>query len=120
MDSSGHRRKSQFCVRYYLAFPPAESLIVTLPELDGKILEYHRILESLPRPDPNRPTLLLQLAGLQCQRIEFSNLRKAITTKLSPSITEAVLVSQTKDIVQGVLRSCNFTSFNATIHLPTT
>ncbi|KAN0130705.1 CHAT domain containing protein [Lactarius tabidus] len=87
MDSSGHR--------------------LTLPELDGKILEYHRILESLPRPDPNRPTLLLQLAGLQCQRRELSNLRSDLDKTIT-HLTEAVLLPPTQDIVQALYHLATF------------
>jgi hypothetical protein len=43
-------------------FPQAENLLVTLPELDGKILEYCRLLGSLARSDPNRPTILFGVA----------------------------------------------------------
>jgi hypothetical protein len=93
-----------------LAFPLAENLSATLPELDGKILRYHRILESSPRSDPNRPTLLFNLTGLRSQRRVLSN-EKSDLDKAITHLTETVLLPPTQHIVDalfhlaGLLRS---------------
>jgi CHAT domain-containing protein/tetratricopeptide (TPR) repeat protein len=95
-------RKSQLCIRYHLAFPAENefTFLVTLPELDGEILEYHRLLESLPRSDPNRPTLLFQLAGLRSQRRALSN-QKSDLDKVITHLTEAILLPPTQDLILG-------------------
>jgi tetratricopeptide (TPR) repeat protein len=82
----------------------AENLLVTLPELDGNILRCHRLLESLPRSDPGRSTLLIQLVRLRTQRrssqgalsnpSQKSDLDKAIT-----HLTEAILLPPTQDLI---------------------
>ncbi|KAN0131154.1 hypothetical protein V8E53_011046 [Lactarius tabidus] len=71
---------------------------LTLPELDEEILEYHCLLESLPRSDPNRPTLLFQLAGLRSQRHTLSN-QKSDLDKVITHSTEAILLPPTQDTV---------------------
>jgi tetratricopeptide (TPR) repeat protein len=86
-----------------LAFPLAENLLATLPELDGKILRYHRRLESSPRSDNNRPTLLRQLAGLRCQRHALSN-QKSDLDKAITHLTEAVLLPPTQDLLFAFFR----------------
>ena len=83
--------------RIYLAFPAAENYFALLlvpvspPEFDNMILEYHRLLKSLPRSDFTRPGHLLQVAGVRSQRWALSgqnsDLDKAIT-----HLTEAVLL----------------------------
>jgi CHAT domain-containing protein len=85
-------------VRYYFAFPLVENLLATLPELDGKIFRYHRLLESLPRSDPNRPSLLSHLAGLRSQRRAFSN-QKSDLDKAITHFTEAIILLPTQDLV---------------------
>jgi CHAT domain-containing protein/tetratricopeptide (TPR) repeat protein len=81
-----------------LTFPLAENTLVTLPELDGKILECHRLLEWSPRSDPNRPTLLFQVATLRISRREFSN-QKSDLEKAIIHLTEAVLLPPTQHVV---------------------
>jgi tetratricopeptide (TPR) repeat protein len=85
-------------LRDYLAFPLAENLLVTLPELEGKILRYCRLLESLPRSHPKRPTLLCLLAALRSQRRELSNQRSDLDKAIT-HITEAILLPPTQDLV---------------------
>jgi tetratricopeptide (TPR) repeat protein len=80
---------------------------VTLPELDGKILEYNRILESFPRSDPNRPPLLLQLAEIRIQRRELSNQKRDIDKAIT-HLTEAVLLPPTQDIVHALYHLATF------------
>jgi tetratricopeptide (TPR) repeat protein len=75
-------------------WPSEFALLATLPELDGKILEYHRILESLPRSDPNRPTLLFELLGLRNRRSKLSN-EKSNLDKAITHLTEAILLPPT-------------------------
>ncbi|KAN0131842.1 CHAT domain containing protein [Lactarius tabidus] len=69
-----------------------------LPEIEERILKYHRLLELLPRSDPNRPTLLCQLAGVRDQRSALSD-RKSDLDKAITNLTEAVLLPPTQDIV---------------------
>jgi tetratricopeptide (TPR) repeat protein len=78
----------------------AENLIATLPELDGQILRYQRRLESLPRSDPTRPTLLCRcLTALRSQRRVLSN-EKSDLDKAITHFTEAILlVPPTQDLV---------------------
>ncbi|KAN0131128.1 CHAT domain containing protein [Lactarius tabidus] len=74
-----------------------DGLFVTkfsLPEIDGEILRYHHLLESLPLSDPNRPTLLLELTGLQSQRKELSNQKSDLDNAITHS-TEAILLLPT-------------------------
>jgi tetratricopeptide (TPR) repeat protein len=73
---------------------------VTLPEVDGKILEYHRILESLPRSDPNRATPFFQLARLRSLRNALSN-QKGDLDKTITHLTEAILLPPTREFVAG-------------------
>ncbi|KAN0131150.1 CHAT domain containing protein [Lactarius tabidus] len=70
----------------------------TLPELDGKILRYHRLLESSPRSNPNRLTLLDRLAALRSQRHVLSNQKSDFDKAITHS-TEAILLQPTQDIV---------------------
>jgi hypothetical protein len=90
------QRKSQLCVRSYLALEFA--LLVTLPELDGEILKHHLLLESSPRSDPNRPRYLRQLMGLRTERMVFTS-QKSDLDKAVTHLTEAVLLPPTQDIV---------------------
>jgi hypothetical protein len=89
--------KSQLCVRYYLAFPAAESelaLLATLPELDREILEYETVCKRLPRSEPMRGVLLFRLMGLRARRhMEFSD-QKSDLNKAVTHLTEAVLLPQ--------------------------
>jgi tetratricopeptide (TPR) repeat protein len=62
------------------------------------IPQYHRLLNSLPRSDPNRPTLLFQLGGLQSQCWALSN-QKSDLNKAITHFTEAILLPPTQDIV---------------------
>jgi CHAT domain-containing protein/tetratricopeptide (TPR) repeat protein len=63
------------------------------------ILEHHRLLEWLPRSDPDRPTLLIQLVVLRTQRMTLScqklesDFNNAIT-----HLTEAILLPPTQHI----------------------
>ena len=73
-------------------------LIVTLPEIEEEIPRCHRLLESLPRSDPDRPTHLRHLVGLRAQR--FALLRQRIDLdKAITHSTEAVLLSSAQHIV---------------------
>jgi hypothetical protein len=107
MDSSRRQRKSQFCVRSYLAFPLAENLLGTLPELDGNILRYHRLLESSPQSDPNRPDFLCWLAALRCQRRALSN-QKSDIDKAITHVTEAILLPPTQHLVFAFFHLATF------------
>ena len=70
------------------------------PELDKMILEYYRLLKSLPLSHFTRPVLLLQVAVLQTRRRAFSG-QKSDLDKAITHYTEAVLLSPTssQDIV---------------------
>ena len=70
----------------------------TIPEFDGILLEYHRLLKSLPRSNFTRPGLLLQVASLQTQRWELSD-QKSDLDKAATHLTEAVLLLPTQRIV---------------------
>jgi tetratricopeptide (TPR) repeat protein len=89
---------SNYAKLYYSAFPPAENLLATLTELDGKILRDRHLLGSLPRSNPNHPTLLCRLARLQNQRWRFSN-QKCDLDKAITHVTEAILLPPTQDLV---------------------
>jgi CHAT domain-containing protein len=77
-------------------------MVVSVPftwaEIDDLVLENHRILESLPRSDPHRPTLLDQLVGLRTQRFVFSSERNDLD-KVVTHLTEAVFLSPSQKIV---------------------
>ena len=93
--------KFQFSLEYYLTFPMAENeltLIATLPEIEEKILEINGLLKSPPRSDPNRPALLLDLAGLRTEHMILSN-QTSDLDKAIVHLTEAVLLPQTQNIV---------------------
>jgi hypothetical protein len=60
--------------------------------------DIHRLLESLPRSDPNGPALLIQLAALRSQRHELSN-QKSDLDKAITHLTEAILLPPTQDLV---------------------
>jgi hypothetical protein len=62
------------------------------------ILQHYRLLESLHRSDPDRPTLLFQLVGLRSQRTVLSD-PKSNLDKVITHLTEAVLLSPTQDLV---------------------
>ncbi|KAN0131872.1 CHAT domain containing protein [Lactarius tabidus] len=79
----------------------------TLPEIDEFILEHHRLLESLPRPNSNRPALLCLLATLRAERNALSD-QKSDLDKTITHLTEAVLLSQTQDIVYAFFRLAVF------------
>jgi tetratricopeptide (TPR) repeat protein len=81
-----------------LDLPFAESLLVTLPELVGEILRHHRLLKSLPRSDPNRPTLLCRSAVLRSQRKGLSNQKSDLDEAIA-YLTEAILLPPTQDLV---------------------
>jgi hypothetical protein len=84
-----------------LAFPAVENefaLLVTLPEIEEEILEHHRLIESCSRSDPQRPSLLRQLVGLQTQHMLFSGLKSDLDQAIT-HLTEAVLLPATQDIV---------------------
>jgi CHAT domain-containing protein/tetratricopeptide (TPR) repeat protein len=89
-------------VRDYLNFPLAENLLVALPKLDRKILRIHRLLESLPRSDPHRSTLLCHLAALRSQRWGLSN-QKSDSNKVITHLTEAILLPPTQELVSPFL-----------------
>jgi hypothetical protein len=76
-------------------------MVVSIPftwaEIDDLVLENHRILESLPRSDPHRPTLLDQLVGLRTQRFVFSSERNDLD-KVVTHLTEAVFLSPSQKI----------------------
>ena len=81
-----------------MAFPAAEnelSLLDTIPEVEGGIFKDSRRLESLPRSDPGRPTLLSSLAALRYQRRQFLGLKSDIDMAIT-HLTEAVLLSSTQ------------------------
>jgi CHAT domain-containing protein len=81
-----------------LASSLAENLLATVPELDEEILRHHRLLESLTRSDPNRPTLLFQLAVLRSQHWGLSK-QKSDVDKIITHLTEVILLTQTRDFV---------------------
>jgi CHAT domain-containing protein len=81
-----------------LAFPLAENLLVTLPELDEELLRLHRILELLPRSDLSRPALLSLSAALRTQRRELST-QKSDLDKAVIHLTEATLLPPTRTLV---------------------
>ena len=62
----------------------------TLPEIDKRCLEYHRLLKSLPRSNFTRPVLLLELAALQTHRFALSG-QSGDRDKAITHFTEAVL-----------------------------
>jgi hypothetical protein len=72
--------------------------MVTLPEIEEEILEHHRPIESCSRSDPQRPSLLRQLVGLQTQHMLFSGLKSDLDQAIT-HLTEAVLLPATQDIV---------------------
>jgi hypothetical protein len=72
----------------------------TIPELDGEILRYHRLLESSPRSDPNRPAFLFQLVGSRSQRFALSDQKRDLD-KVITHLTEAILLPPTQDPVLG-------------------
>jgi tetratricopeptide (TPR) repeat protein len=74
------------------------SLPVTWAEIDDLVLENHRLLESLPRSDPHRPTLLDQLVGLRTQRFVFSGQMNDLD-KVVTHLTEVVFLSPSQKIV---------------------
>ena len=94
-----HQGKS----RIYLVFPAAENsfalLLVpnTLPKFDKVILEYHRLLKSLPRSDFTRTRILLQAAALRTQRHELSR-QKSDLDKAITHLTEAVLLPSQRTV----------------------
>ncbi|KAH9173126.1 hypothetical protein EDB89DRAFT_2242504, partial [Lactarius sanguifluus] len=65
--------------------------LATLPQADGKILEYHRLLTFSPRSDPRRPTLLRELAALRNNRFALSD-QKGDLDKSITHLTEAILL----------------------------
>ncbi|KAN0131162.1 CHAT domain containing protein [Lactarius tabidus] len=78
----------------------------TLPELDGEIFRYHRLLDLFPRSYPFRvfrPTLLIQLAALRSQRRELSN-QKSDFDKAITHLTEAILLPPTRDLIFAVFQ----------------
>jgi tetratricopeptide (TPR) repeat protein len=77
--------------------------LVTLPEIEEVIHQYHRLLEWSPRSDPNRPALLNQLAALLSQRHALSH-QKSDLDKAITHCTEAVLLPPTQDFVFGFFR----------------
>ncbi|KAN0141044.1 hypothetical protein V8E53_000800 [Lactarius tabidus] len=74
-----------------------ENFLVT--EIGTKMMLCQILRESTPRSDPRYSTLLYLFARLQIERIEFSK-EKSDHDKAITLYTEAVLVSQTKDIVK--------------------
>ena len=106
MSSSHVPRKSQCCVRYYLAFPASENelaRLATFPEIEEKMVEYYRFLKSSPRSDPHRPTLLRQLEDVRTQRFVFLSQRSDLDKAITHS-TEAVLLHSTRDIGFALFR----------------
>ena len=65
--------------------------LVTLPPLEELIFEYRRLLESSPRPNPHRPTLLRRLGTLLCYRGVLS-CKKGDFDRTITYLTEAVLL----------------------------
>ena len=70
----------------------------TLPEFDKLFLEYHRLLESLPRSNSTRPHVLLKVARLRIERWALSN-QKSDLDKAITLLTESVLLFPTERIV---------------------
>ena len=64
------------------------------PDLDKMILEYYRLLKSLPRSHSTRPVILLQVAVLQTRRRAFSG-QKSDLDKALTHYTEAAILSPT-------------------------
>ena len=93
-------------------------LLVTLPQVEEDILEYHRLLASSPRSDPCRSARLRRLAGLRAKLNALSrqkgNLDKSIT-----HLAEAVLLpfQPSRDVVHmffqlasGLLHASQYTN----------
>ena len=70
----------------------------TIPEFDKMLLEYNRLLKSLPRSNFTRPGLLFQMALLRTRRRGFSG-QKSDLDKAITHLTEAVLLLPTQRIV---------------------
>jgi CHAT domain-containing protein/tetratricopeptide (TPR) repeat protein len=91
--------------------PAAENqfaLLVTLAEVEKDILEYHRLLTCSPRSDPNRPTLLGQLAVRRNHRYGLSR-QKGDLDKSITHFTEAILLSfqPSQDVVHMFFQLAN-------------
>ena len=78
------------------------SLLDTIPEVEGKIIKYNRLLESLSRSDPRRPTLLLSLAGVRNQRSRFSGQKSDLDMAIT-HLTEVVLLSRLRLTILSLL-----------------
>jgi CHAT domain-containing protein/tetratricopeptide (TPR) repeat protein len=92
-----------------LAFPLAENLLDTIPELEDMIPQYHRLLKGSLRSDPDRPALLNQLAALRSQRNALSNQRSDLDKAIT-HLTEAVLLPPAQHIVSTVFYLAIFLS----------
>ena len=73
-------------------------ILNTIPEIDRRLLEYHRLLKSLPRSNFTRPSLLIEVAALQTQRWALSD-QKSDQDKAITRLTEAILLLPTRRIV---------------------
>ena len=69
-----------------------------IAEIEGNILKYDRLLESSPRSDPNRPTLLHKLAELRTQHFGSSSQRSYLDKAIT-HLTETALLSSTQRII---------------------
>ncbi|KAN0141035.1 CHAT domain containing protein [Lactarius tabidus] len=67
----------------------------TLPEFDQNILVYHFLLILLPRPGPNRPAILRQLARLRTHRWELSRQKSDLDRAITHYV-EAILLPPTQ------------------------
>ena len=91
----------------------------TIPEFDKMILEYQRLLKSLPRSNFTRPGVLIQVSALQSHRWALSN-QQIHLDKAIAHLTEAVLLLPTQGVVLAFFHlACLLLSRSTTYQLDT-